>query len=205
MASTSAAVAARTVTFISRVYTPDLARMTVPWEVSDDRLASIHPVRSHRGRGSRRADRQWASSTRGGAAAVREPARHDQLSDVGEARRASAVPHGNQGAVQLRVRSGGRRLPRVAESRSRLRARVLGRGDELQPPALGGTGSGGRAPCARAARADGRRARRESAGRKGTGPRRAGRVPVRGGGQPAPDSREARAGGPMPAEDAAQR
>ena len=45
---------------------------------------------------------------------------------------------------------------------------VLGRGDELQPPAVGAAGSGRRAARARAARADGRGPRREGAGGQGT-------------------------------------
>ena len=47
-------------------------------------------------------------------------------------------------------------LPAIAESRPGICAGVLGRGDELQPPAVGAAGSGGRPARARTARADGR-------------------------------------------------
>ena len=88
-------------------------------------------------------------------------ARHDQFSDVGQARRAGAVPDRREGALQLRVRSRGRSVPAGSEGRPRFRPRLLGRGDELQPSALGAAGSGRRrAGCSSGWRRQRRRARR---------------------------------------------
>ncbi len=86
---------------------------------------------------------------------------------------------GVEGALQLRIRHRRRRLPRGAESRTRLRARLLGRGDELQPSALGAAGSAGGAQGDGAARADRRRPRRQGAGRQGARADRVDRDPVR--------------------------
>ena len=58
----------------------------------------------------------------------------------GAPRRAGGLPHRREGAAQLPVRRGRRRLPAGAESRPAVRPRLLGRGDEPQPSAVGAAG-----------------------------------------------------------------
>src|SRR5262245_6992334 len=118
---------------------------------------TLHHRRPFRGLGDRaaRADIQAGRT------------RHDQFPVIGETRGAGAVPDRREGALQLRIRHGRRSFPPGAEGRPDLRARLLGRGDELQPSVVGTTGSRGRAKSDGAARAYRRGARRESAGRQG--------------------------------------
>ena len=76
---------------------------------------------------------------------ARARARHDHVRDLGRAGRATEIPRRRQSAAQLPIRRSRRRVSRSQSPRPELRARVLGRSHEPQPPALGPTRSRGRA------------------------------------------------------------
>ena len=108
----------------------------------------------------------------------RARARHDHVRDLGRTGRAAEIPRRRQSAAQFPVRRSRGRVSRSQSPRPELRARLLGRGHEPQPPALGSTRSRGWPARARVARADARRARRESTIAEGARPARGDRSPV---------------------------